>query len=159
LDKHGAEPALVEALDQAGRPGEDPGEPTWGVLAHLAREARFVHAYWRLPFMANMLHVPAGEALEAFPPLVARHPLPPYIQYTALPRRVGAAALKAMANRLDLAEMEPTEKPLIEALREIEHPAGENAWRSATGHVSLLARDIAERLRTTSTPRDHFGRI
>jgi tetratricopeptide (TPR) repeat protein len=159
LENDGAEPALLEALDLAGRPGEDPGEPSWRVLAHLAREARFVHAYWRLHFMANMWHVPTGDTFEAFRPLVARHRFFPYIQYIVQPRRGGAAALKVMADRLDLAEMEPTEKPLIEALREIGHPAGETAGRSATAHVSLLVHDIAERLRTTSAPREHFARI
>jgi tetratricopeptide (TPR) repeat protein len=159
LDKGGSEPAVVAALDQAGRPSEDRGEPSWGVLAHLAHEARFVHAYWRLHFMANMWHVPTGDAFEAFRELVARHRFFPYLQYIALPRREGASALKAMADRLDLAEMEPTERPLIDALRDIKHPAGEDAWRSAMLQVSLVARDIAERLRQTNARRDQFGRI
>ena len=67
LEKGGDELALVGALDQAGRPGEDAGEPSWGVLAHLAREARFVHACRRLDFMANKWQVPAGEYFEEVP--------------------------------------------------------------------------------------------
>ena len=71
LDQGRDEPAVVEALDAGGRPGEDAGEPSWGVLAHLAREARFVQVFRRLHFMANMWHVPAGDAFAEFRPLVA----------------------------------------------------------------------------------------
>ena len=159
LDKAAAEPDLVARLDQAGRPGEDRGEPSWGVLAHLAHEARFVHAYWRLHFMANMWHVPAFEALEGFRPLVAGHRFFPYLEYIVHPRREGAPALSAMAERLDLAEMELTERPLIDALREIKHPAGNDAWRSAMLQISILTRDIAQRLQQTDAARDHAARI
>ena len=55
--------------------------------------------------------------------------------------------------------METTERPLIDALRDIKHPAGEDAWRSSMLQVSLVVRDIAERLRQTNAARDHFGRI
>jgi tetratricopeptide (TPR) repeat protein len=158
LDQGRAEPDVVEALDKAGLPGEDSGEPSWGVLAHLAREARFVHAQRRLHFMANMWHVPAGDALQEFQPFVARHRYYPLLQYIALPRR-SVPAVTAMADHLDLAEIEPTERPLIDALRDIHHAAGEDAWRSSMLQVSLVARDIAERLRQTDAARDHFGRV
>jgi uncharacterized protein HemY len=158
LDQGRDEPALVDALDQAGRPGEDTGEPSWGVLAHLAREARFVHAYQRLHFMANMWHVPAGDAFDAFRPLVARHRFYPLLQYLAMPRRGGVAALTAMADHLDLAELDSNEQPLIEALRDLKLPAGGAAWGAAMMHGSLLVQDISERLRITDAARDRFGR-
>jgi tetratricopeptide (TPR) repeat protein len=159
LDQRRDEPDLVEALDKAGLPGKDSGELSWGVLAHLAREARFMHAQRRLHFMANMWHVPAADAFQEFRPLVARHRFYPFLQYIIQPRRGGIPALSAMADHLDMAEIEPTELPLIDALREIKHPAGEEAWGSSALQVSLLERDIAERLRRTNAARDHFGRI
>ncbi len=159
LEQGQDEPPVVESLAGAGRPGEDAGEPSWGVLAHLVREARFVHAFRRLDFMANMWHVPAGDALEEFRPLVAQHRFYPLLQYIALPRPESAPALTAMAGRLDLAELEPTEQPLIAALRDLQLPAGDEAWGASMIHGSLLAPDIAERLRTTQAARDHFGRI
>ena len=155
--RDGDEPAVVEALASAGRPGDDAGESSWGVLAHLAREARFVQAFRRLDFMANKWHVPAGDAFAEFRPLVAQHRFYPLLQYLALPRREGVPALTAMAGRLDLAELEPTERPLIDAFRDQNLPAGEEAWGASTIHVSLLVRDIAERLRQTDAARDRFG--
>jgi tetratricopeptide (TPR) repeat protein len=159
LDQGRDEPALVDALARTGRPEDDPGEPSWGVLAHLAREARFVHAFRRLDFMANMWNVPAGDALEAFRPLVAQHRFYPLLQYLALPRREVAPALTAIADRLDLAELEPTQRPLIEAFRDLKLAAAEQAWGAAMIHGSLLVRDIAERLRQSDAARDRFGRI
>jgi tetratricopeptide (TPR) repeat protein len=157
LDQGRDEPAVVDALDQAGRPGEDAGEPSWGVLAHLAREARFMHAYRRLDFMANKWNVPAGEALAEFRPLVARHRFYPFLQSIASPRE-SAPALTEMADRLDLAEVELTEQPLIAALRHLKLPAGEQAIAAAMVHFSLVARDLAERLRHTNTRRDQLAR-
>ncbi len=52
LDKNRDELTIVEALAKAGQPGEDAGEPSWGVLAHLAREVRFIHVWRRMIFMA-----------------------------------------------------------------------------------------------------------
>ncbi len=157
LDQGRDEPEMVEALAMAGLAGADAGEPSWGVLAHLAREARFVHAQRRLHFMANMWHVPAADAFQEFQPFVARHRYNPFLQYIAMPRRGGANALAAMADHLDLAEIEPTERPLIDALREIKHPAADDAWKSSLLQTSFVEHDIAERLRQTDTARDHFG--
>ena len=159
LDRGRDEPAVVEALASAGRPGDDPGELSWGVLAHLAREARFVQVFRRLDFMANKWSVPAVDAFAEFRPLVTQHRFYPLLQYLAMPRRGGIPALTAMAGRLDLAELELTERPLIDAFRDHNLRAGEDAWGASTIHVSLLVRDIAERLRQTDTARDRFGRI
>jgi tetratricopeptide (TPR) repeat protein len=81
------------------------------------------------------------------------------LQYLALPRGEGVPALTAMVNRLDLAELEPTERPLIDACRDLRLPVAEKFWAASTIHVSLLVRDIAERLRQTDAARDRFGRI
>jgi tetratricopeptide (TPR) repeat protein len=159
LDQGRNEPTLVDALDQAGRPVEDPGEPSWGVLAHLVREARFVHAYHRLHFMAKMWHVPTRDTFEAFQPLVDRHLFYPLLKYLALPRQAGVPALTAMADRLELAELDSNVRPLIDALGDLNLPAGGPAWGAAMMHGSLLVRDIAERLRQTDASKDHFGRI
>ena len=131
----GSQPAVVEALATAGRPGEDPGELSWGVLAHLAREARFVQVFRRLDFMANKWSVPAVDAFAEFRPLVTQHRFYPLLQYLAMPRRGGIPALTAMAGRLDLAELEPTERPLIDAFRDHNLRAGEDAWGASQIHV------------------------
>ncbi len=48
---------------------------------------------------------------------------------------------------------------MIDALREIKHPAGDMAWRQSLSHCSIFARDFAERLRQTADKKDHFGRV
>src|SRR5262249_37160692 len=67
------EPTLLAALDRAGRPGGDGGEPSWGVLAHLVRETRFVQVYRRLDFLRFHLAVSAEDFWEDARPEVAGH--------------------------------------------------------------------------------------
>ncbi|WP_168189359.1 hypothetical protein [Paludisphaera borealis] len=45
-----------------GKAGVDAGEPSWGVLTHLAREARFIHVWRRLLFMAYKWAVAVDES-------------------------------------------------------------------------------------------------
>ena len=127
LDQGRDEPAVVEALAIAGLPGEDPGESSWGVLAHLAREARFVQAFRRLDFMANMWHVPAADAFQEFRPLVAAAPLLPLCCNT-LPCRAGGchpgAGRDGRSPRPCRDRSRPSDR-LIDAFREIKLPAGE----------------------------------
>ena len=111
LEKNGDELTLLGALEQAGRPGDDAGEPSWGVLAHLAREARFVHAWRRLDFMAHKWAVPVGEYFDDIEPFVARHRYYAFLQSIALPPQQGQRALAALADRLDLTISSPPNDP------------------------------------------------
>ncbi len=74
IDGRRGEPALLEALRAAGAPGADVGEPSWGVVAHLIAQTRFVHVYRRLWFMRNQWSVPVGEYWAESHLLVAGHP-------------------------------------------------------------------------------------
>ena len=75
LDQGGDELTLVHQLEQAGRPGQDLGEPSWGALAHLAKETRFVQVLRRLRFMARKWNVPVGDFFKAVRPARRRAPL------------------------------------------------------------------------------------
>ena len=94
--KNGDELTLVDALEQAGRPGDDAGEPSWGVLAHLAREARFVHVWRRLHFMAHKWAVPVGEYFDDVQPFVAKHR---YLRFLREHRTASAAGWPCAAPR------------------------------------------------------------
>ena len=48
---------------------------------------------------------------------------------------------------------------MIDALRDLDLPAGTMAWQRSLSHCSILARDFAERLRQTSDKKAHFGRV
>ena len=159
LDKEQDEVSLVGLLDDAGRPGADGGEPSWSVLAQLARETRYVHVFRRLFFMARKWNVPVDDFFKDVRPLVAGHRFLPYLENLAFPPQRAAQALAELAERLDLAEVEPTERHMIDDLRDQKLPAGEMAWRMSLAHCSILARDLCERLRQTADRKDHFGRV
>ncbi|MHB1560052.1 MAG: tetratricopeptide repeat protein [Isosphaeraceae bacterium] len=162
LAKNRDEIALVDALDKAGRPGEDAGEPSWGVLAHLVREARFVHAERRLAFMTGQPSAPADEYLESVQRSVARHRYLPYLQYLALEPQEGIPALREMADDLDMAELQITELPMIQVLRELQHRISNSVWITAVYHADISYRDNAEHASLTNPTigrLDHVGRI
>ena len=94
LDQEQDELSLVGLLDEAGRPGADAGEPSWSVLAQLARETRFVHVFRRLFFMARKWNVPVDDFFKDVRPLVAGHRYFPYLESLALPpQRAARGAL------------------------------------------------------------------
>ena len=80
LDGDFDEVALVKALEQAGKADVDPGEPSWGTLAHLIRETRFVQVFRRLQFLKEILSVPADDYWAEAEPLVAGHPYRPFLE-------------------------------------------------------------------------------
>ena len=67
--------------------------------------------------------------------------------------------LAAFGDRLDVTNIEPTARLLIDALRDIDHPAGTMAGRQGLAHRSILARDFAELLRQTKDRKAHLGRV
>lgn len=94
------EVALTRALDAAADPARDPAEPSWGALARIIRETRFVCTYRRLDFMANHWNVPTDEYWEEARPLVAEHRFCPFLE--ALARRTpDHAEILAFAEKLD----------------------------------------------------------
>ena len=159
LSQGGDEIALVHQLEQAGRPGQDAGEPSWNALAHLARETRFVHVFRRLRFMARKWNVPVDDYFNAVRPLVVDHPYYPLLESYVLPRDQGDRALTALADRLDVTNIEPTARFLIDALRDLDLPAGFMAGRKTLSHRSILARDFGELLRQTNDRTAHLGRV
>jgi tetratricopeptide (TPR) repeat protein len=159
LDQGDDEVALVRELEQAGRAGQDAGEPSWSALAHLARETRFVHVFRRLRFMARKWNVPVGAYFDAVRPLVAEHPYFPLLESYVLPRDQGDRALTALADRLDITNIEPTARFLIDALRDLDLPAGRMAGRQGLAHRSILARDFAELIRQTNDRMPQLARV
>ncbi len=158
-DHDGDELTLVNQLAQAGMPGQDTGEPSWGVLAHLARETRFVHSFRRLFFMARKWNVPVDEYFEQVRPLVAGHRYFPYLQSFVLPPQQAGRVMSAFADLLDLTDIEPTARHMIDDFRDLKLSAGEMGWRLSLTHCSILAHDVAERIRQVGDKKDHFGRL
>ncbi len=148
---------IVEALDQEGRHGVDRGELSWGVLAHLVREARFAHAFRRLHFMAYKWSVPTGEYFQDIRPFVEHHRYFGYLEFLGLPPQQGIPALTALGNRMNLADIEVIELPMLEALRQIRFPAYKQTWDLANYHATSVVRDACERIANAKDPHPFFS--
>ncbi len=135
---------LDDALSQAGRAGSDDGEPSWGVLAHLARETRFVQAARRLYFMQNKWSVPVDDFWEAARPTIERHPYRPFLGMLAGDpddRRDYEEFCKVY----DRADLESSESMFIFHIQHTPGPARESAkddWNLVGAHNTSSVHDI-----------------
>jgi tetratricopeptide (TPR) repeat protein len=143
LDQRRDEPTLVDALDRAGRPGEDSGEPSWGALAQLAREVRFVQAWRRLYFMAEKWSVPVDEYWATVQPFVAKHRYYPFLESYVLPPRQAKAAMARLGDTLDPTDVETRQLALVWRFRTFGVPIGEHLWGFCFAHCQSGAGDHA----------------
>ncbi|AMV37590.1 tetratricopeptide repeat protein [Planctomyces sp. SH-PL62] len=152
LDRDADGPALVAALDDAGRPQVDADEPSWGVLAHLARETRFVQVHRRLYFMARTWNVPVDDFWNAAAPLVEGHRYRPYL--AALTQDRGdLMAFAEFAEKLDRSDIEPTQGEFIRLALQFQSPRARYDGGVARGHGSHTARDFSLTLGDKSSDR------
>ncbi len=61
------------------------------MLAHLAKETRFVHCWRRLHFMTHVWNVPTGDYFDEVRPFVAKHRYVRYLESMRLPPGKAAA--------------------------------------------------------------------
>ena len=99
-------PGWLGALDRAGRPPGDAGEPSWGVLAHLVRETRFVQVYRRLDFLRLRLSVPADDFWEQARPDVAGHRYRRFLETFAQSPLDNVRTLTELLGQLDPTDLE-----------------------------------------------------
>jgi tetratricopeptide (TPR) repeat protein len=151
LARSGDEPALLDALDRAGRPGGDDGEPSWGVLAHLVRETRFVQVYRRLDFLRFHLAVPAEDFWESARPEVAGHRYHRFLETFAQAPRDAARSLTALLNELDTTELECTSVPLLKVIISRDAARGTRAWMSTMSHCDAVVRDVSQLIEAAPT--------
>jgi tetratricopeptide (TPR) repeat protein len=139
LETHPGLLRAVEALDRSGAPDTDPGEPSWGALAHMIRETRFVQVFRRLQFMKGLWSVPVDEFWNEVHLDVAGHRYRPYLETLALAPRDTAESFPRFAEQLDLAEIETSESPMNRALWNLPLPRARAAWGLATAHEDETA--------------------
>ncbi len=58
----------------------DSGEPSWAALAQLIQEVSFIHVWRRAYFERQALSVPTEDFLTVAAPLIADHPLRPFLE-------------------------------------------------------------------------------
>ncbi|MDG3005201.1 hypothetical protein [Paludisphaera mucosa] len=142
LGQDADDPALTAALDEAGRPDVDAGEPPWGALAQLAREARFVQVQRRLVFMSRTWGVPVDDYWDEVRPLVDGHRYRPYLgALTKDPAE--ARAFAEFAKTFEIGDLEPTEHDMLRLISGDGKKDPKSYWAVAEGHASRTARDLS----------------
>lgn len=150
--------AIVQALDDAGAPTTDSGELSWGVLAHLAREARFAHIWRRLYFMTSIWAVPADDYWEEVQDLVdKRHRYRPFLELMGNPAG-GAQQFIWFADHLDLTDIETSQHRMMEFLPRMGHPTSRFLWGLALGHGAPTASGFAAILTGEAVNKEKHGR-
>ncbi|WP_165066043.1 tetratricopeptide repeat protein [Paludisphaera rhizosphaerae] len=143
--------ALDDALAQAGRVGSDSGEPSWGVLAHLARETRFVQVMRRLDFMRKKWSVPVDDFWEAARTSIMHHPYRPFLGMLA-GNPEDRRDYEEFSMVYDRADLESTEAPFILHIQHTPGPALDSArddWNLVGAHNTSSVRDITLMLNGT----------
>ncbi|MBO0701154.1 MAG: hypothetical protein J2P46_22345, partial [Zavarzinella sp.] len=113
---------LVKALTAAAKSRDDRGEPSWAALGKFAQEARLVQVNGRLMFLRHVFGVPTDEFFEEAKPLVADHPLFPYIEtFTIDPARQRAEYQKKV-RALKVPELTYRNYGLLYALQTVGEP-------------------------------------
>jgi tetratricopeptide (TPR) repeat protein len=146
--------ALAEALDRAGAPADDRGEPSWSVLAHLVRETLFTQVFHRLHFLKEFLDVPVDDFWAAAGPVVAGHRYRPVLEGLALPPDEAGRILAEFAGRLDRTDLEFEAAPVFQVLARAQPPKGLEAWQFAWMHNDATVRDYSLAIET-SDPKTH----
>jgi tetratricopeptide (TPR) repeat protein len=142
----GGEAALFQSLDQAGAPGQDAGELSWGVLGRLIRETRFLQVYRRLAFMRGAWSVPVDAFWNESHLAVADHRFFPYLQMLAAPSPDAERAFADLADHLRSKELnlEPIAFDMIRTIPSPRNPREQNAYSTATRQIDDVARDLSE---------------
>jgi tetratricopeptide (TPR) repeat protein len=148
IEANRGEPALVEALRQAGKPDADVKEPSWGVLGHLIAETRFIHVWRRLAFMRNRWSVPVDNFWAESLLSVARHPYRRYLESFTLGPQDAAEVLAELLDQLDAGSLENKEYPMTTALARLPGPRASVAWKVGVVHLDGTAHDLSERMFT-----------
>lgn len=143
LKLQAGEVPVVEALARSGTPGDDPREPSWGVLAHLIRETRFVQVYRRLSFLHDTWGVPVDEFWAAARPSVERHRDFPFLEVFVRPKADVLPSLTDYVDRLDRTDLEVTAFPMVRWMGQFRIPKSADLRAFATSHADPVARDLA----------------
>ena len=132
---------MAEALDKAAAPGVDNGELSWGVLAHLIRETRFVLVWRRLKFMKEMWGVPVDEYWNQVRSDVAAHRYLPFLETYALPPRESWPKFLAFIDRVELTDLQKNAEDMNLLFWRSRSPRGRLATEMAWAHSDLTARE------------------
>ncbi len=144
LEARGNELDVIPALTAAAGSGEDRGEPSWGVLAHLVRETRFIQVYRRLAFMRRNWSVPTDEYWADVRPFVVDHRYRPFLETLALPPAEIRESYGAWVNGFDPTDLDVHEVELDWSFRGFVTSRPPHDWTYALRHSDDTVRDHSE---------------
>jgi len=135
----------------------DAGEPSWASLAHLIQETSFIHVWRRANFERHCLGVPAEDFLTLAAPLVADHPLRPFVDtlwWDAVKRRQAIE----QAARLEPEGLELHARPLLDGFYEFGTERAKQILAAMQFRHDALARDYVVLGRLIETDRKQLPR-
>ena len=92
------------------------------MVAHLIAQTRFVQVYRRLWFMRNQWSVPVSDYWSESHLLVAGHRYRPYLESLVLPPQEAGTVLAELLAKLDIADIETTERSMTYELSTLPSP-------------------------------------
>ncbi len=145
-DRLGAQPevvALADMLAKAGASDADDGEPSWGALAQMIRETRFVQVARRLEFMKVWWGVPVDEYWNQVRAEVATHRYRPFLETLVLPPREKAQKYLEIVEKIDLTDIENTSYAMNRNFSGTQRPRGKAAWEMTWAHMDSTTRELS----------------
>ncbi len=139
-DEPGDWPSNSAASEALPHPA-DMGEPSWAALAQMIQEVSFVHVWRRASFERYALSVPTEEFLTLAAPLVANHPLLPFLDTLAWDVAKQREAMERCA-QLAPDGLELHAGPILGSFGHFGEQNASSILASMQEHRDLLARDF-----------------
>jgi predicted Zn finger-like uncharacterized protein len=127
------ESLLLRSLENAAALERDAGELAWSALAGLIRDTRFAQVFKRLDFLQRRLAAPVHDEFVELRPLVAEHPLLPFLERLS----ISQVAEIAGARRKVVAAIDPAQfTPLFSLIvGELDNADVNRKWGSVLLHT------------------------
>jgi tetratricopeptide (TPR) repeat protein len=155
IDRGAVQAGVPEALAEAGGPGRDAGEPSWGALGHLIRETHFEQTCRRMLFMKRQWGVPTDEYWAEVGPSLAGHRYRPFLETLVLPPRQVSPLMAKIAETIDVSDLEANEVEMVVAIGQVGSERAKTAYLFATAHADDTASDLVKVLELAYGP--HLG--
>ncbi|MBO0699929.1 MAG: hypothetical protein J2P46_16140, partial [Zavarzinella sp.] len=132
----------------------DPADPSWALLGRFAQEERVVQVAGRLRFLADDLNAPADEFFKSAAPLVAGHPLYPYLESHVIDPKRWPDEYRDRLRADRVPALSYRHLPVIVAQRRLGRDAATRATHVAQAHGDWLYYDSALALRASLDGQD-----
>lgn len=153
---------VFQTTIEEGKPGRDPGEPSWAVLGAMLQELTFLHAQRRVQYRHEHDRKDLVNALNWAKPFVADHPYADFLKTYRLDPKEDLWEYTQVVESLPLKDWDLNMLPLIATTRRVTLMApryGKHPYTLAILHQDLLAHKMEGTIRVTWSydPRVAWG--